>query len=386
MGNLDAFFTNCGTKKLNALQTQVGDMPPDEVFASERALVNCLVFVGGERAGETVVLGAEPLTIGRGAGCDLRLDDPTASRNHATVTLHGSIAEVNDLGSMNGTYVNNVRLECTGVLDPGALFQVGEHVMRFTMRSREEVRAADAQAADLNRATKYVRSLLPAKVERGPVILDWEFAQCANLGGDIFGYRTVGDKGSAVFIIDVSGQGIGSAMHATAIHSLLNQEELPGVDLTNPAKVLTFLNQRFRMEDHQGLCFNIWYGYYDHKARRLTYSCGGHHPSYLVAPDRQHMVPLHINDPMLGAFPSQRYQAAVIDVPRSWNLFMFSDGAFDIIDRNNRAWTISDFEQLISEPGLVEPGEPARLFAAVRQDVKPGPLQDDCSIVTLTFV
>ncbi len=371
---------------VNAMNTEVGDMPPDEVFASQRALVNCLVFVGGERSGETVVLADEPLTIGRSADNQLRLDDPTASRNHAKVTMRGTIAEVEDLGSMNGTYVNNVRLECLGVLDTGSLIQIGDHVMRFTMRSREEVRAADALSADLNRATKYVRSLLPPKIERGPVILDWEFAQCSKLGGDIFGVRELGTGGYAMFIIDVSGQGIGSSMHATAIQSLLGQDMLPGVDLRNPAQVLTFLNKRFKMEEHQGLCFNMWYGFYDSNARRLTYASGGHHPTYLVAPDRQHLVPLHINDPMLGAFPTQRYQAAVIDVPRSWNLFMFSDGAFDILDKNGKAWTISDFENLIQIPGHVEPGEPSRLFAALRQAAKPGPLQDDCSIMTLTFV
>ena len=366
--------------------TQIGDLPPEDSFDAERALVHCLVFVGGERSGESIVLDDEPLTIGRAVDNDLRLDDLTASRNHATVQMRGPLAEVQDLGSLNGTYINNVRIEAAGVLDPGTLLQIGDHVMRFTMRSREEVRAADAQAADLSRAIKYVRSLLPKKIDRGPVILDWEFAQCTKLGGDIFGYRELGEDGAAMFIIDVSGQGIGSAMHATNIHSLLAQEEVPGVDMRNPAQVLTYLNKRFKMEEHQGLCFNMWYGYYSFRDRRLTYACGGHHPCFLTAPDRAHMVPLHINDPMLGAFQSQRYQAAVIDVPKSWNLFMFSDGAFDIVDKNGKGWTLSDFEALLGAQGVVEPGEPARIFSAIRHEAKPGPLSDDCSIVSLTFV
>src|SRR5947208_13276847 len=48
--------------------------------------------------------------VGRGQGADIVLNDESVSRRHAQVSVVGEACEVMDLGSYNGTYVNDVQV------------------------------------------------------------------------------------------------------------------------------------------------------------------------------------------------------------------------------------------------------------------------------------
>lgn len=63
--------------------------------------------------------------IGRSAQCQLAVDDPLVSRRHVLVRVVGDGAEVQDLGSRNGVYVNGVRLVGTIPLRPGDRVTLG---------------------------------------------------------------------------------------------------------------------------------------------------------------------------------------------------------------------------------------------------------------------
>ena len=60
-----------------------------------------------EETGETFSLGGDITTVGRGAGVDISLQDPSVSRLHAEIVRRGDYVYVSDLGlSANGTRVN----------------------------------------------------------------------------------------------------------------------------------------------------------------------------------------------------------------------------------------------------------------------------------------
>ena len=59
---------------------------------------------------QAISLRAEHTTIGRAAECDVVLDDPRISRQHATITGDGQQYHVRDGGSLNGTFVNGRRV------------------------------------------------------------------------------------------------------------------------------------------------------------------------------------------------------------------------------------------------------------------------------------
>lgn len=73
------------------------------------------------------------VVIGRSPSCDLPVPSSRVSRRHAWVHREGTAYAVSDLGSTNGTYVNEQRVLGDRVLKPGDRIRVGDHVITFCM-------------------------------------------------------------------------------------------------------------------------------------------------------------------------------------------------------------------------------------------------------------
>ena len=80
----------------------------EEVDKAGAALV---IRSGGGRAGESFPVDQERMSIGRTPDAAVFLDDVTVSRNHALLVHRQDGYYIDDLGSLNGTYVNRRRIE-----------------------------------------------------------------------------------------------------------------------------------------------------------------------------------------------------------------------------------------------------------------------------------
>jgi pSer/pThr/pTyr-binding forkhead associated (FHA) protein len=99
----------------------VGDVP---------AGIGLLVVKRGPNAGSRFTLEFGKTTIGRHPDSDIFLDDVTVSRRHAEVHHDGPTFTVNDVGSLNGTYLNRERIEQAD-LHSGDELQVGKFRLVF---------------------------------------------------------------------------------------------------------------------------------------------------------------------------------------------------------------------------------------------------------------
>ena len=103
----------------------------DDVVQEEGAAV--VIRSGGGRVGESFALHGERLTIGRRPDADVFLDDVTVSRDHALLVHRADGWHLDDLGSLNGTYVNRERIE-SKTLSDGDELQVGKYKLTFLQR------------------------------------------------------------------------------------------------------------------------------------------------------------------------------------------------------------------------------------------------------------
>lgn len=72
-----------------------------------------------------------PVVLGRGGEAEIRLEDPFASSAHARIFEQGGILAVEDLGSTNGTYLNEELLESPRPLHPGDRLRIGDSEFTF---------------------------------------------------------------------------------------------------------------------------------------------------------------------------------------------------------------------------------------------------------------
>ena len=94
-----------------------------------------LAVIQGAGTGQIFQITTSRTTIGR-TGADLNIEDPEASRQHASVEIVGETAVLRDLGSTNGTFVELDRIE-QQALNNQMEFRIGSHVIMFIVTEVE---------------------------------------------------------------------------------------------------------------------------------------------------------------------------------------------------------------------------------------------------------
>lgn len=101
-----------------------------------------LLLLNGSRAGESIELPPPParLVVGRATDCDIVLDDADASRRHCELLVRLESVQVVDLGSKNGTFVGERRVEQAS-LRHGDQVTVGATILLFEDPAAERLDA-----------------------------------------------------------------------------------------------------------------------------------------------------------------------------------------------------------------------------------------------------
>lgn len=97
------------------------------VFPKEKAQ---LVVVKGPNIGDSYTVDDGEIALGRDPISEIFLNDITVSRKHAIIELVDEKFMIKDVGSLNGTYINGVRLD-EAVLNHGDQLQIGKYKLLF---------------------------------------------------------------------------------------------------------------------------------------------------------------------------------------------------------------------------------------------------------------
>ncbi len=139
---------------------------------------------------------------------------------------------------------------------------------------------------DLQAAAEIQRSLLPSSSEAlDSMQVAWQFLPCQEVGGDIFNLVQLDSDHWGVYMLDVSGHGVPSAMMVVSITQLLQPYagyvirevvgSAPASAIIPPAEVLQSLDREYPIERFNNY-FTITYLVLNTKTGRLTYSSAGH--------------------------------------------------------------------------------------------------------------
>ena len=108
------------------------------------------------------------------------------------------------------------------------------------LRRRQEI-----MDFDLNQAREYVRSQIPQPMKDTRAWIDFVYRPSHTLGGDMFHFDWIGDA-LRLFVLDVSGHGIGSGYLVSAIKSFTRDQVYNGIDLIKIFKNINkFLIERY---------------------------------------------------------------------------------------------------------------------------------------------
>jgi sigma-B regulation protein RsbU (phosphoserine phosphatase) len=242
--------------------------------------------------------------------------------------------------------------------------------------------------SELLEAAQYVRSLLPDPMT-GEVEIDSRFVPSRQLGGDCFDYYWLDPDFLAIYLMDVSGHGLGAALPSISVMNLLRSQSIDGVNFYQPNHVLTALNETFQMDHQNDKYFTIWYGVYNRISRQLTYSSAGHPPALLVTgSDASDLLVKRLKTVSLpiGMMPDTRFSSQRCEIAPDSSLYIFSDGIYEIMQSDGDVWGIDGLTQfLIRDRHLIQIKGLDHIVNHVKtlsgQDI----LDDDLSLLRIQF-
>ena len=239
---------------------------------------------------------------------------------------------------------------------------------------------------ELRDAEQYVRAILPAPM-MDPFAVEWRFVPCTELGGDSFGYHWIDSEHFALYLLDVCGHGVGSALLSVAATNTLRSGALPHTDFRRPEEVLGALNQAYQMEDHGQLYFTIWYGVYHRSSGRLSYGSAGHPAAVLVthASDNPAEVRrLRVQGPPVGMSLAAKFRSEECDIRSPASLYVFSDGVYEISRPDGTMLEAATFEGALARGAREGRSELDDLLQLAREVRGADVLEDDFSILKMS--
>ena len=241
---------------------------------------------------------------------------------------------------------------------------------------------------ELAEAADYVRTILPQPIVEGSIRTDWRFIPSTSLGGDAFGYHLVDKDHFSIYLIDVSGHGVGAALLSVSVMNVLRTQSLPDTNFKDPGQVLGALNDAFPGEENNDMFFTIWYGIYNKSTRELTYASGGHPPALLLTGNsevEQMATPLRTPNYVIGGNSGIAYRKQKCFIDKQNKLYIFSDGVYEIEKSDGSMWRLQEFSDFMAKTDVTEPSRLDKLYHHAMSLGDTETFQDDFTIVEIEF-
>lgn len=245
-------------------------------------------------------------------------------------------------------------------INPGeCIARVRYHLERRSMVQelrafRERVERDLRQARDMQLALVPDAAWLAAMAGRNGLTIEPVFQASDEIGGDFWTIFEIDHARVGVFVADLSGHGIASAINAFRLHTLLNRTTPD--DRHDPARLLGLLNQRLADILTVGQYASAFYGVIDRATDSLHYAAAGA-PSPLLG-SRGGFRVLDASGMLLGAFATAEYENRRTPFRPGDTLFLYSDGLTEARDRDDAMLGEEGLADLVEQAVATAPAAP----------------------------
>lgn len=267
-------------------------------------------------------------------------------------------------------------------------------------QSRKELRARNAQMEeDLKMAREIQLTMLPQQYPTFPHSVSpsesafqftHRYLPAGSVGGDFFAVTALSEDEAGVFICDVAGHGVRSAL-VTAMIRALAEELKPFA--TDPGQFLNKLNSDLHaILRHTGspMLTTAFYLVANWQTGKMRYANAGHPKPLHIRRSAGQVIPLAnaagTSQPVLGLFENSAYQTADASLSPGDLVVLFTDGLYEVQNRNealySQALLVSAVQQRAQLP-------PPQLFDEILAEVRRFSAQkgfaDDVCLVGLEY-
>jgi phosphoserine phosphatase RsbU/P len=262
------------------------------------------------------------------------------------------------------------------------LYQSAEDMKKLAADLRTQKQQMEAELLE---AAEYVRSLLPMPII-GDISIDSQFLPSRQLGGDCFDYFWLDTDHLVVYLLDVSGHGLGAALPSAIVQNALRSQSLPDLDFHRPTSVLRVLNEAFQMNEHNSRYFTMWYGVYHRQTKILTYASAGHPAALLITNEETLPVkPLKTRGSPIGVFAESIFTEDTYLVQTGSTLYIFSDGIYEFITTSGQMGDMQGFTTNIAILNRYANMNVKEILDSICRTSASGHFDDDCSLVRIKF-
>jgi len=191
---------------------------------------------------------------------------------------------------------------------------------------------------DLQAAAGIQQSLLPKNIpEVDALKMAWRFMPCDRIGGDIFNVVRLDENHWGLYMLDVSGHGVPSALVAVSASQMLHAQhdrllkkstkDPPHYEIVRPSRVLETLDREFPI-DRFDKYFTMSYVIIDTALNRITYSNAAHPPPVLVRKDGG-LELLEEGGTIIGMDGMLPFEEGTLEIQPGDRLFLYTDGTVE---------------------------------------------------------
>lgn len=210
---------------------------------------------------------------------------------------------------------------------------------------------------DLMAAAGIQQSLLPKRIPQTEALeMAWRFMPCNRIGGDIFNVVRLDEDNWGIYMLDVSGHGVPSALVAVSASQLLHAQHdrllkiskktSPHYEIVPPSRVLESLDREFPI-DRFDKYFTMSYVIIDTGLSRITYSNAAHPPPILVRKDGG-LELLEKGGTIIGMGGMLPFEEGTVEILPGDRLFLYTDGTVEYRNKDGALFGVDRFHAEIS--------------------------------------